>query len=95
MGSAFQRGDFTAVHGSQLAQGCNLAAQFLARHARNFILEDGSQIKLTMHPGEYINVPKDTEHWFEMTNTRRIKAVRYFTNTDGWTPRYTDSTIRI
>ncbi|MEL6341868.1 MAG: cupin domain-containing protein [Myxococcota bacterium] len=59
-----------------------------------FIYPDGSQARLTMHPGEYINVPKNTEHWFEVTDARRIKAVRYFTNTDGWTPRYTETQIR-
>jgi len=30
-----------------------------------------------------------------LTNTRRIKAVRYFAGTDGWVPEYTDRPIRI
>lgn len=60
-----------------------------------FVLADGGQMKLTMHPGEYINVPANTEHWFEVTDTRRIKAVRYFTTMDGWTPRYTETEVRV
>ena len=44
--------------------------------------------------GEYINVPKDTEHWFVLTAEKRIKALRYFTTTEGWTPVYTDRPIR-
>ncbi|MFT4974450.1 MAG: 1,2-dihydroxy-3-keto-5-methylthiopentene dioxygenase [Myxococcota bacterium] len=60
-----------------------------------FVFEDGSQARLTIESGEYINVPADTEHWFEVTDSRRIKAVRYFTTTEGWTPRYTDTAIRV
>ena len=26
---------------------------------------------------------------------KRIKAVRYFTTTEGWTPRYTDTPIQV
>jgi len=59
-----------------------------------FVFPDGGQATLTIQPGEYINVPKDTEHWFEVTDARRIKAVRYFTSTEGWVPRYTGTPIR-
>jgi cupin superfamily acireductone dioxygenase involved in methionine salvage len=48
-----------------------------------------SQVELTIEPGEYINVPTGTEHWFVLTERRRIKAVRYFAGTDGWVPEYT------
>lgn len=60
-----------------------------------FVFPDGAQARLTIQPGEYINVPKDTEHWFEVTDTRRIKAVRYFTSMEGWVPRYTGTPIRV
>lgn len=60
-----------------------------------FIKPDGSQISLQIQAGEYINVPKNTEHWFVLTNKKRIKAVRYFTSTDGWTPIYTDTTKKL
>ncbi|MBO3464023.1 acireductone dioxygenase [Aetokthonos hydrillicola Thurmond2011] len=53
-----------------------------------FVRPDGSQIELTVQKEEYINVPAETEHWFYLTKTRRIKAVRYFSNTEGWMPRY-------
>jgi len=59
-----------------------------------FVLPDGAQVHLTVQAGEYINVPADTEHWFYLTSQRRIKAVRYFTSTEGWTPRYTETAIR-
>ena len=60
-----------------------------------FVFPDGSQARLTIQPGEYINVPKDTEHWFEVTDAQRIKAVRYFTTTEGWVPRYTGTAVSV
>ena len=59
-----------------------------------FVRPDGTQVELTVQPEEYINVPAGTEHWFHLTQTRRIKAVRYFTGTEGWVPEYTDTPIR-
>ncbi len=59
-----------------------------------FVRPDGSQVELTIQAEEYINVPAETEHWFYLTSNRRIKAVRYFTNTEGWVPEYTGTEIR-
>jgi 1,2-dihydroxy-3-keto-5-methylthiopentene dioxygenase len=59
-----------------------------------FVRPDGTQVELTVQPQEYINVPAGTEHWFYLTPARRIKAVRYFTGTTGWTPEYTGREIR-
>jgi 1,2-dihydroxy-3-keto-5-methylthiopentene dioxygenase len=58
-----------------------------------FVRPDRSQVKLTIQPEEYINVPAGTEHWFHLTQSNRIKAVRYFTTTEGWTPEYTGTEI--
>lgn len=60
-----------------------------------FVRPDGSQVELTVQAEEYINVPKGTEHWFYLTNKRRVKAVRYFSATEGWVPEYTGTEIRI
>jgi 1,2-dihydroxy-3-keto-5-methylthiopentene dioxygenase len=59
-----------------------------------FVRPDGTQVELTVQPEEYINVPGGTEHWFYLTPAKRIKAVRYFTGTEGWTPEYTGTEIR-
>lgn len=59
-----------------------------------FVRPDGTQLELTVQPQEYINVPAGTQHWFYLTPARRIKAVRYFTGTEGWTPEYTNTEIR-
>jgi 1,2-dihydroxy-3-keto-5-methylthiopentene dioxygenase len=60
-----------------------------------FVCPDGTQMELTIQPEEYINVPAGTEHWFYLTPQRRIKAVRYFVDTSGWTPEYTNTKIRM
>jgi 1,2-dihydroxy-3-keto-5-methylthiopentene dioxygenase len=60
-----------------------------------FVCPDGTQMELTIQPEEYINVPAGTEHWFYLTSQRRIKAVRYFVDTSGWTPEYTNTEIRM
>ena len=59
-----------------------------------FVRPDGSQVELTVQAEEYINVPANTEHWFYLTPSRRVKAVRYFTSTEGWVPVYTGTEIR-
>jgi 1,2-dihydroxy-3-keto-5-methylthiopentene dioxygenase len=59
-----------------------------------FVRPDGSQVELTVQAQEYINVPENTEHWFYLTPSQRIKAVRYFTTTEGWLPEYTGTEKR-
>ncbi|MGB3754897.1 MAG: cupin domain-containing protein [Rivularia sp. (in: cyanobacteria)] len=60
-----------------------------------FVRPDGSQVELRVQPEDYINVPSGVEHWFYLTSSRQIKAVRYFTNTEGWVPDYTNTQIRL
>jgi 1,2-dihydroxy-3-keto-5-methylthiopentene dioxygenase len=55
-----------------------------------FVEPDGQQFLLEVTAGDYINVPANAEHWFEMKDSKRIKAVRYFIDTRGWTPVYTE-----
>jgi len=57
-----------------------------------FVEPDGKQFLLEVSGGDYINVPANTEHWFEMRGCNRCKAVRYFIDTSGWTPNYTGRT---
>ena len=58
-----------------------------------FVEPDGNQFLLEVAAGDYINVPANTEHWFEMKDSQRIKAVRYFIDTKGWTPVYTQRAL--
>ena len=54
-----------------------------------FVEPDGAQFLLEVSAGDYINVPANAEHWFEMRGCTRCKAVRYFIDASGWTPIYT------
>ena len=54
-----------------------------------FVEPSGDQFLLEVSAGDYINVPAHTEHWFEMKDSKRIKAARYFIDASGWTPVYT------
>lgn len=55
-----------------------------------FVDGAGEQFMLEVTAGDYINVPANTEHWFTLGDSPRIKAVRYFIDTSGWSPVYTD-----
>ncbi len=55
-----------------------------------FVEPDGNQFLLEVSAGDYINVPANAEHWFEMKDSKRIKAVRYFIDSSGWAPVYTE-----
>lgn len=58
-----------------------------------FVKPDGEQFLVEVNAGDYINVPANTEHWFTLGDSKRIKAVRYFIDTSGWVPEYTDRQI--
>jgi 1,2-dihydroxy-3-keto-5-methylthiopentene dioxygenase len=55
-----------------------------------FVEPDGQQLLVEVVAGDYINVPANAEHWFTLGDSKRIKAVRYFIDTSGWTPVYTE-----
>jgi 1,2-dihydroxy-3-keto-5-methylthiopentene dioxygenase len=48
---------------------------------------------IEVEPGDLIRVPRGTWHWFDLCADRRIRAIRLFQDSSGWTPRYTDSGV--
>jgi 1,2-dihydroxy-3-keto-5-methylthiopentene dioxygenase len=60
-----------------------------------FVLPTGEQALLKIGPGDFIRIPKNTEHWFVLTEKRCIKAIRYFSDTAGWVPKYTSTKVKI
>lgn len=54
-----------------------------------FVDKNDHQYMVEVVAGDYINVPANAEHWFVLGDSQRIKAVRYFIDTEGWTPVYT------
>ncbi len=43
--------------------------------------------------GVIISVPANTKHWFDMGDKPYVKAIRIFTNEEGWAANYTESGI--
>ena len=55
-----------------------------------FALEKGVA-SVEVGPGDLLRVPCGTKHWFTLCEDRRIRAIRWFQATEGWTPFYTGS----
>jgi len=53
----------------------------------------GPVIAIEVEAGDLIRVPRGTWHWFDLCADRRIRAIRLFQDTSGWTPHYTDSGV--
>lgn len=43
--------------------------------------------------GDLIRVARGTPHWFNLCGERRIRAIRLFQSTAGWTPSYTGTGV--
>lgn len=54
---------------------------------------DGQVIAIEVEAGDLIRVPQGTWHWFNLCADRRIRAIRLFQDTAGWTPLYTESGV--
>jgi 1,2-dihydroxy-3-keto-5-methylthiopentene dioxygenase len=49
----------------------------------------GAVLGIEVEAGDLIRVPRGTLHWFDLCADRRIRAIRLFQDTAGWTPHYT------
>lgn len=52
---------------------------------------EASVTAIKMTAGDLIRVPKGTKHWFDLDETRTVRAIRLFQDTSGWIPHYTAS----
>ncbi|HXT24229.1 MAG TPA: cupin domain-containing protein [Candidatus Eisenbacteria bacterium] len=52
---------------------------------------EGSVVSITVEAGDLLRVPRGTWHWFDLCQEKRIRAIRLFQDTSGWTPHYTGS----
>jgi len=53
----------------------------------------GTVFAIEVEAGDLISVPRGTRHWFDLCAERRIRAIRLFQDSSGWTPHYTDSGV--
>ncbi len=58
-----------------------------------FLHLNGKVVSVEVGPGDMLRVPQGTTHWFTLCEDRRIRAIRWFQDTTGWTPQYTDSGV--
>jgi 1,2-dihydroxy-3-keto-5-methylthiopentene dioxygenase len=59
-----------------------------------FFLHMGERVySVEVGPGDMLRVPRGTTHWFTLCEDRRIRAIRWFQQMEGWTPHYTDSGV--
>lgn len=59
-----------------------------------FFLHIGGRVaSVEVGPGDMLRVPRGTTHWFTLCEDRRIRAIRWFQDTAGWTPHYTASGV--
>jgi len=48
---------------------------------------------IQVEAGDLINVPKGTQHWFDLCQDKTIRAIRLFQDKSGWTPNYIDGSV--
>ncbi len=58
-----------------------------------FHFDDGEIYSVTCTAGDFMSVPKNYKHWFDLHPKYFVKAIRIFSNMEGWTPNYTNSNI--
>jgi 1,2-dihydroxy-3-keto-5-methylthiopentene dioxygenase len=58
-----------------------------------FLALDERVASVEVGPGDMLRVPRGTRHWFTLCEDRRIRAIRWFQQTSGWAPHYTDSGV--
>ncbi len=54
---------------------------------------NGPVFAVQVEAGDLINVPKDTQHWFDLCNDRQIRCIRLFQDPSGWTPHYVAESV--
>jgi len=59
--------------------------------AARVLESNGPIVAIEVEAGDSIRVPAGTLHWFDLCETRAIRAIRLFRDPAGWVPRYSDS----
>lgn len=66
---------------------------FVSGHGLFSLHIDGQVFEVLCTAGDLISVPAGTPHWFDMGPHPDFKAVRLFTNPEGWVAQMTGSQI--
>lgn len=67
-------------------------ARFFAEGSGMFYIHAAEKVFMILcEEGDYIRVPKNAPHWFDMSAAPYITAIRWFTRPDGWVAQFTGS----
>lgn len=55
--------------------------------------EDGPVFAITVESGDLINVPRGTQHWFNLCKDKMIRCIRLFEDVSGWAPHYMQNSV--
>lgn len=103
----YQTADVVNIHGG-IENYPAIRNKFLAEHTHSedevrffvdgkglfwFNLENEAVFNVCCEAGDLISVPQGTKHWFDAGVEPHVKAIRIFSNTEGWTPIYTESNV--
>lgn len=67
-------------------------ARFFAEGSGMFYIHVDSKVYMLLcEAGDFICVPKNIRHWFDMGPEPFITAIRWFTRPDGWVAQFTGS----
>lgn len=58
-----------------------------------FHLDNDEVLAVTCNAGDFMSVPKNFRHWFDLHPNYFVKAIRIFSNLEGWVPHYTNSNV--
>ncbi len=58
-----------------------------------FHFDDESIVRLQCVKGDFLSVPKGYKHWFDLAPHYFVKAIRIFSNQEGWVAQYTGSGV--
>ncbi|AFZ22823.1 hypothetical protein, contains double-stranded beta-helix domain [Cylindrospermum stagnale PCC 7417] len=58
-----------------------------------FVRPDGSHVQLLLQAQDYLHIRAGVEHWCSPSASLHFKAIRYFTNAEGWMPHYTGTQL--
>ncbi len=68
--------------------------RFFVDGCGTFYLHPGDKVYVVLcEKGDFISVPANTKHWFDMGTEPFFKAIRFFSIPDGWVANFTGSDI--
>lgn len=69
-------------------------ARFFVEGAGMFYIHANEKIYMILcEAGDFIRVPQNATHWFDMGVLPHITAIRWFTRPDGWVAQFTGSNL--